>query len=104
MSDPRDHDLRNPNLDRSAGVGANVVWGWIAGAVFVVIALILVFGYGMNSDTASNTATPPAATTGAGTTAPKPAPSPVPPPAANTTPSPSSPSSPANPGSGGQAR
>jgi hypothetical protein len=92
MSDPRDRDFRTPGLERRGS--ANAAWGWIAGAVFVVILLILVFGYGMNQNTASNdTASPPAATTGAGASAPR-----------ASTPAPANPGAPANPSNGGQAR
>jgi hypothetical protein len=44
---------------------ANVAWGWVAAAVFVVVVLAVAFGMnrsGPLTNTASNDATPPAAT------------------------------------------
>jgi hypothetical protein len=95
MSDPRDSDLYRNDLQtrRDLRSGMSSAWGWIAGAVFILVVLVLVFGYGMNENTASNTTTPPAATIGAGTSGPSTA-----------TPSAPNPSTPANPSNGGQAR
>jgi hypothetical protein len=56
--DPRlDPDVRPPNP----------AWGWIAGAIFVVIVLAVAFGLGhrpgeFGTNTASNDVTPPAVT------------------------------------------
>jgi hypothetical protein len=45
---------------------SNAALGWIAGAVFLVIVLALIFGLGGDGDrTAGTGTTPPAATTGA---------------------------------------
>jgi hypothetical protein len=96
MSDPRDRDVYRSDLEhtRRLGSGMNSAWGWIAGGVFVLVVLVLVFGYGMNENTASTTTPPMAATTGAGSTSSAP----------SATPSPPSPSTPSNPTNGGQAR
>jgi len=48
---------------------ANSGVGWIAGAIFLIVVLALVFGLGRSERTASTSGTPPAATTG---TAPPP--------------------------------
>jgi hypothetical protein len=45
-------------------------WGWIAGAVFIIIVLALVFTTGNTNRTASNEASPPATTGMAPRTAP----------------------------------
>jgi len=73
MSDYRNPDFRDPNdpLRRDTRYhedarSANSAWGWIAGAVFVVVVLAVAFGIGhtsnQNTNTASNDTTPPAAT------------------------------------------
>ena len=65
------------DMDRDAR-SSNAMWGWIAGAVFLVLVLAVIFGLGGNDRTASNTSSPPAATTGmgGGGDAMKPAPTP----------------------------
>jgi hypothetical protein len=70
MTDPRHRAIRTPRFDRRND--ASGAWGWIAGAMFVVIVLILVFGHGPNSagTIASNTAVPSASTTGAASNSP----------------------------------
>jgi hypothetical protein len=60
-NDPFPSDMRDPDA-RSA----NAAWGWIAGAVFVVIVLAVAFGIGHQpnqpgTDTLANNAPPPAA-------------------------------------------
>jgi hypothetical protein len=74
MSDFRNSDplYRDPNDPMTGNIGyepasrGNTGWGWIAGAVFLVIVLALAFGAGHepnnNSRVASNSPTPPAAT------------------------------------------
>jgi hypothetical protein len=72
MTDFRDPNYREPNrfeMDRRADMGSSgSMWGWIAGAVFLVLVLAVIFGLGGNdSRTAgTNTGSPPAATTGSG--------------------------------------
>jgi hypothetical protein len=70
-------DFRDPNtrldMDRRLDVDAradmkssNTMWGWIAGAVFLVLVLAVIFGLGGSDErAATNTGSPPAATTGA---------------------------------------
>jgi hypothetical protein len=71
MSDYRnpEYDYRNPEdpfrrdgkLDPDVGA-ANVTWGWIAAAVFIVAILAVAFGMGHQpggTHTASNDVTPP---------------------------------------------
>jgi hypothetical protein len=66
------HDPNDPM--RRAGTPyearqSNAALGWIAGAVFLVVVLALIFGLGRDADQTAGTGTsPPAATTG--TTAP----------------------------------
>ena len=78
MSDYRDPYNKDP-LDPTAGPGmdsdgamrsdvrrSNSGLGWIAGAVFVIVVLALIFGLSGGGDrTASTGGSPPAATTGA---------------------------------------
>jgi hypothetical protein len=72
MSDYRDPNNRDPmdptatDLRRSEMRGANSGLGWIAGALFLVVVLALIFGLGRTGErTAGTGTTPPAATTGA---------------------------------------
>ena len=70
MSDYRDPYNRDPMGPAGAGTRqvrrANSGLGWIAGAVFLVIVLALIFGLGRSGEhTASTGASPPATTTGA---------------------------------------
>ena len=77
--DPYNRDRMDPtgtSLERSDMRRANSGLGWIAGALFLVVVLALIFGLGRTGDrTASTTGTPPAATTGA---APPATPAPAP--------------------------
>jgi hypothetical protein len=66
MSDyrnPDDPSWRNAPYDPD-GRSYNVTWGWIAGAVFLVVVLAIAFGikHESNDRTASNDIAPPAAT------------------------------------------
>jgi hypothetical protein len=81
MSDYRDPYNRDPLDPTGTGMprraGTNSGLGWIAGAVFLVIVLALIFGLGRTGDqTAGTGTTPPAATTGAAPPASGPAPMP----------------------------
>jgi hypothetical protein len=62
MTDPR--DFNRMEMDRR--MGAPTPWGWIAGAVFSIVILALVFTSSEGNRTASNDTTSPPATTGAG--------------------------------------
>lgn len=59
-SDPMERDTPyDPNVR-----GKNAAWGWVAGAVFVVVVLAIVFGAGhapnpAGSNTVANNAPPP---------------------------------------------
>ena len=58
MTHPRDFDRRmetNRNTDSKAGP-----WGWVTGAVFIFVVLILVLTSGNYEKTASNNMDPPA--------------------------------------------
>ena len=81
MSDYRDPYNRDPTdpldrpMRRSEMRSANSGLGWIAGALFMVVVLALIFGLGRTGErTANSGANPPAATTGA---APLPIPGPA---------------------------
>jgi hypothetical protein len=71
MMDPRDFDRRmdmgRMDLDRPIEMehrmGSPTPWGWIAGAVFVIVMLALVFTSSEGTRTANNEAGSPAATT-----------------------------------------
>jgi len=72
MTDPRLGDYHDPNDPmHRAGTPyearqSNAALGWIAGAVFLVVVLALIFGLGGDGDRTAGTGTPPpAATTGA---------------------------------------
>src|SRR5262245_12807355 len=62
------------DMEREMGMerrmGAPTLWGWIAGAVFIVIILALVFAGGESTRTAREDASPPATTGMAPRTAP----------------------------------
>src|SRR5262245_62988684 len=63
MTDPRDFDRRmdmERQMEMERRMGAPTVWGWIAGAVFIVIILALVFAGGESTRTAREDASPPA--------------------------------------------
>jgi hypothetical protein len=104
MSDFRDPLYRDSFNPMTGNVGyepadrRNAGWGWIAGAVFLVIVLALAFGVGHEPGTrlASNAATPPSAThqplgppAAANPASPPAAPSLTPPPTPAPTPTPS---------------
>ncbi len=71
MTDYRDPYYRDPNEPLESArmrndEQANTGVGWIAGAIFLVVVLALIFGLGRTGDrTAETGTTPPAATTGA---------------------------------------
>ena len=72
MTDPRDFDRRMEmerqiEMERRMAPG---VWGWIAGAVFIVVILALMFAGGEGTRTAREDANPPATTGMAPRTAP----------------------------------
>jgi hypothetical protein len=67
MTDPR--DFNRMGMDNDPRVGAPAPWGWIAGAVFVIVVLALIFTTHDGTRTAQDTSPP--ATTGM---APRPAP------------------------------
>jgi hypothetical protein len=60
MSDPRDFD-RRMDLER---MGTPTPWGWIAGAVFIVVLMALVFAGSEGTRTATDDGASPPATTG----------------------------------------
>jgi hypothetical protein len=67
MSDPRDFD-RRLEMER---ISAPTPWGWIAGGVFIIVLLALVFAGGDGTQTArDDTASPPTTTGMAPKTAP----------------------------------
>jgi hypothetical protein len=73
--DPNDPTWRNAAYDPNAR-GYSSTWGWVIGALFVLVVLVIAFGTKHEgSQTASNEVTPPAATRMA------PSPSLTPPPA-----------------------
>jgi len=67
MTDPRDFDPR-PGMDHriemERRMGSPTPWGWIAGAVFIIVLLALIFTASEGTRTASNTDTGAPATTG----------------------------------------
>ena len=73
MTDPRDFDRRMDMggmgcpLEMEHRMGLPTPWGWIAGAVFVIVMLALVFTSSESTRMANNDASPAATTT---TTAP----------------------------------
>jgi hypothetical protein len=71
MTDFRDPNYRDPNsrmdMDRRTDMGSSSsMWGWIAGAVFLVLVLAVIFGLGGNDTRTAGTGSSPAATTGSG--------------------------------------
>jgi hypothetical protein len=82
--DPNDPTWRNAAYDPNAR-GYSSTWGWVIGALFVLVVLVIAFGTKHEStQTASNAGSPPAATRMA-------------PPASGLTPSPANPSQPPSP-------
>jgi hypothetical protein len=70
MSDPRDFD-RRLDLERMERMGTPTPWGWIAGAVFIIVLLALVFASSDGTQTArDDTMSPPPITGMAPKTAP----------------------------------
>ena len=69
MTDPRDFDRRmdmggmDRPLEMEHRMGSPTPWGWIAGAVFVIVMLALVFTSSESTRTANNDASPPAGAT-----------------------------------------
>ena len=63
MSDPRDFD-RRLEMERIERMSAPTPWGWIAGGVFIIVLLALVFASGDGTQTARNDSMSPPATTG----------------------------------------
>src|SRR6516164_8376883 len=79
MTDPRDFDRRmemERQMEMERRMGAPTIWAWIAGAVFIVVILALMFAGGENTPTAREDANPPATTGMAPRTAPPLSPSP----------------------------
>ena len=69
MTDPRDFDRRmdmerRMEMERRMLPTSNAMWGWIAGGVFILVVLALVFNSGEGTRTASTDASNPPATTG----------------------------------------
>jgi len=67
MTDPSDFDPRmdmDRRIDMERRMGAPTPWGWIAGAVFILVLLALIFTSGEGNRTASNNEASPPATTG----------------------------------------
>ena len=65
MTDPRDFDRRmemERQMEMERRMGAPTLWGWIAGAVFIILILALVFGGSEGTRTAREDASPPATT------------------------------------------
>jgi hypothetical protein len=57
-------------MDMERRMGAPTIWAWIAGAVFIVVILALMFAGGEGTRTAREDANPPATTGMAPRTAP----------------------------------
>jgi hypothetical protein len=73
MTDPRDFDRRmdmEQQAEMERRMGPTTPWGWIAGAVFIVIMLALMFAGGDGTRTARQDTRPPATTGMAPRTAP----------------------------------
>jgi hypothetical protein len=93
MSDPRDpnYPYQRHYEDVSAR-STNAIWGWIAGLVFLVIILALIFGPNWSNSPNQTAGNPPAQTTGSAPPA-----KPMTPPAATPAAPPASTPAPANP-------
>lgn len=74
MTDPRDFDRRldmDPRgMEMEHRMGSPTPWGWIAGAVFIVVLLALVFTSSEGTKTTRDDTSPPATTGMAPRTAP----------------------------------
>jgi hypothetical protein len=67
MTDPRDFDPRmdmDRRIEMERRMGSPTPWGWIAGAVFIIVLLALIFAGGEGTRTVSNNDMSPPATTG----------------------------------------
>jgi hypothetical protein len=69
MTDPRDFDRRmdmerRMEMERRMVPTGNAMWGWVAGGVFILVVLALVFNSGEGTRTAGTDASNPTATTG----------------------------------------
>jgi hypothetical protein len=65
MTDPRDFDRRmdmERRMEMDRRMGSPTPWGWIAGAVFIIVVLALVFTSSEGNKTARNDVNPPATT------------------------------------------
>jgi hypothetical protein len=65
MTDPRDFDRRfdmERQMEMERRMGAPTPWGWIAGAVFIIVILALVFTSNETSQTARTEADQPTTT------------------------------------------
>ncbi len=65
MTDPRDFDRRmelDRRMEMEHRMGSPTPWGWIAGAVFIIVILALVFTSNEGTRTAGNDADQPATT------------------------------------------
>jgi hypothetical protein len=73
MTDPRDFDRRmdlEQRMEMERRMGSPTPWGWIAGAVFIIVILALVFTSNESNRTAGTDTSPPATTGMAPRTAP----------------------------------
>jgi len=73
MTDPRDFDPRmdtDRRIEMERRMGAPTPWGWIAGAVFIIVLLALIFTSSEGTRTARDDMNPPATTGMAPKTAP----------------------------------
>jgi hypothetical protein len=79
MTNPQDYDPNpgtdfgrrtDPRMEMDRRMGAPTPWGWIAGAVFIIVILVLVFTSNDGTQTVSNEGNPPATTGMAPKTAP----------------------------------
>lgn len=80
-------DLQRRNAEIEREYGSNATWGWIAGAVVLVLLLVFMFGGSNETNTASNQSTnaPIVNTPPANNMANAPRPIPAPPAASETT-------------------
>jgi hypothetical protein len=81
MTNPQDFDPNfnprtdfgrrtDPRMEMDHRMGSPTPWGWIAGAVFIIVILALVFTSNESTNTANNEGNPPATTGMAPKTAP----------------------------------
>lgn len=77
---PDPFNPRNPNSDRrplGGSSGFNATWGWIAGAVVIVLLLMFIFGQSGTSNDVNNSPAAPQVTAPANSTAQAPASTPA---------------------------